>query len=155
MPASVVGYDIADGILVGVGHNQHAAIARVDLRSDLVGDRVDDQPRHLPQTNVVKLQTLLDIVAGCEAEQRRALADPQEIPEYGVGLTNVAKAGVKCPVGQERLEDRPVALVTVPGWRQAYTPVVALVCEVDPVKPVTAVVAVRVERLGTQYVVPG
>src|SRR5258708_26652777 len=58
--ARVVGDGVGDRIGGCIGYHDYAAITVVQRWADLVGDGIGDEAWHLPEADVVELQTVLD-----------------------------------------------------------------------------------------------
>ena len=123
-----------------------------------VGPRITDavQPpdqhrRLLRRPGVQEAEPRLDVRRGAQPQQRRALADAQQVAERVAGPGDVGSARLDRRVGQQRSRQGPVVGV-VPRGRQAHAEVVVGIGPVQPVEPVAAVVAVAVQRFAAQRV---
>src|SRR5438132_2203690 len=114
-----------------------------------------DQRRISFRAGVVELDPVLHLLGGGQVEERRARADVEQVQEVASSLIDLGGVGLQSRIREKRPHYEPVAVVPAPGRRQADTEIVGRVGEVDPVEPIARVVAVVVERLRSEQVVPG
>ena len=108
----------------------------------------------LRRAHVQEGQALLHLRPRLHAEQRAGVPDAQHLAVVVEGPLNVGRRRFQGRVAQQAPVQVPVRLVLL-GGRQALAEAVALAGEVEGVEPVAAVVAVGIEALGTQELVPG
>src|ERR1700730_73870 len=133
--AGVVRYADCLRDLINIEKHDDALGVRVELTTDLVRNRHDNQRRLLSRTYVVEFHPLFDLVSSLEPEQRARLADSEDIFEIEMGRVDRREPGFQSWVNQEGIHSRPIAFVIL-LLRQSNREIVRLVRPIEPVEPV-------------------
>ena len=148
------------GVVGDVEQHHHMLPCRVQIQPDAVPGRLvlhgvvqyhDDQAWDLRCARIVELEPRHDVGFGLHAEERRALADHEQLTQVLGVAQDFCIAGLDVGVSQAGTDEIPVVLVLA-RHRQTDGEVVVLVGEVQLVEPVTRVVGVPVHGLGAQQV---
>ena len=110
-----------------------------------------NQPFQLARAIVEEGHPVRDVSGRGQPEQARAIPNLQPLAEQFGRILDVTRRGLHGRIHQQRLHEIPIRPIH-PFHRQTSTPVVRLVGKVQPVEPITRVVAIPIQRFGAQHV---